>query len=176
MSMKIRVGRWMALLYCAALLLGCGFSLRNANELPPTLQHLYLKTEEPFGRFETTLRATLRSSGVQLVTSPDQAPVTLAVSKPELSYSGSTVGTSNQSRVYSVVYAVAVSLLTPDGKVLWGPKMLRSLRNLTLSANQMIESNNQLSLLEQDMQRDVITQLYNRLGSEQVAQLWQTQK
>lgn len=70
----------------------------------------------------------------------------LYITKPKLSYTAATVGTSNQSRVYNVVYSVAFSLINPQGAVLLPPQTLTSTRDLTLSANQLIESNNQLSL------------------------------
>ena len=149
----------------------CGFKLLNANELPASLHRLYLKTEEPYGGFETALRASLRSSGITLVETPAEAAVVLFITKPHLSYSTATVGTSNQSRVYNVVYAVSFGLFNTQGAAILPPQPLFATRDLTLSANQLIESNNQLSLLEQDMQRDVITQLYFRLSSQLVKQL-----
>lgn len=166
--------KYICVLLACIILSACAFKLRNANELPAELHTLYLQTDEPYGRFETTLQATLRSSGIQLVDAPKDAPVILHMTKPKLTYTATTIGTSNESRVYSVVYSTAFSLLNAQGTGLLGPATLSSTRSLTLSANQLIESNNQLSLLEQDMQRDVIAQLYNRLSSQQVAQLLQT--
>lgn len=159
------------LLLSLNVLSACAFKLRDSNELPPGLHPLYLQTEEAFGRFETTLRASLRSSGIKLVATPAEASMIMAIGKPHLAYTIATIGTSNQSRVYNVVYTVSFALLTPKGAVLLPPQPLTATRDLTLSANQLIESNNQLSLLEQDMQRDVITQLYNRLSSQQLKNL-----
>lgn len=165
---------WLLIVIIALSVSACAFKLRNANELPPALHKIYLATDEPYGRFETTLRAILHSSDVSLVDMPTAAPIVLHITKPNLVYTATTIGTSNQSRVYSVVYGIIFSLLDAKGDLLLGPETITSVRSLTLSANQLIESNNQLSLLEQDMQRDVISQLYNRLGSQQVAQLLQT--
>lgn len=163
---------WLGLLLITThLFAACAFKLRDANELPPGLHRLYLQTEEPYGRFETALRASLRSSGIILVDAPAQAKVVLYITKPHLSYDSATIGTSNQSRVYNVAYTVSFSLRSPTGATILPPQPLVATRDLTLSANQMIESNNQLSLLEQDMQRDIITQLYNQLSSLQVQQL-----
>ncbi len=48
---------------------------------------------------------------------------------------------------------------------------LGTTRTLTLNAYQLIDSNNQLGLSEQEMQRELINQLYNRLTSKQVFEI-----
>jgi len=152
-------------------LTACGFHLRGQNELPPALHTVYLQTDNPYGQFESTLKQTLISAGVVMVDSPRAAPVTLSISKPVLANSMSTLGASNQTRVYTVVYTVTFSLMNAQGKVLFPATPITSTRSLTLSANQLLDSNSQLTLLEQEMQRDVIDQLYNRLMSQQIAQV-----
>ena len=153
-------------------LTACAFKLRNRNELPPQLHVLYIKADDPYGAFESNLRASLQSSGITLVDNAAQAPVTLHVLKPQLTYAAGTIGTSNQTRIYSVTYRVDVILEDAVGKPVL-PMMLSDTRSLVLGANQLIKSNNQLSQLEQEMYRDIISQLYNRLSSAQVAQMLQ---
>jgi LPS-assembly lipoprotein len=149
------------------------FHLRGQNELPPALRVLYVQTDDPYGLFTATLRTTLRSSGVTLVDSPALAKVTLNVSKPLLANRGVTIGSSNQTRIYSVSYSVNYVLTASDGKPILPAQTLTTSRTLTLSPNQLLESNNQLVLLEQEMQRELINQLFNRLTSQQVAQALQ---
>lgn len=147
---------------------GCGFRLRNQNELPPHLHILYLKTANPYGSFETNLGEALRSSGVTLVNSPQSAPITLLVFKPLQTNYSSTGGPSSQARVYIFRYSVTFTLTNASGKYLLKPQTLSTTRNLTLTANQLLQSNNQLSTLEREMQREIINQMYNRLSAEQV--------
>jgi outer membrane lipopolysaccharide assembly protein LptE/RlpB len=147
------------------------FHLRTQERFPPQLRQLYLITDEPYGSFETALRASLKTSGVQLVERKDQAPITLHITRPLLSQSSKTPGGSSQVRVYNMRYRVMFSLEDRNGKVLLPLKSLVALRALTLSVNQLLESNNELNLLVEDMQRDIINQLYNRLSSQQVAAL-----
>lgn len=151
----------------------CAFKFRTASELPPQLHQLYVQTEEPYGRFETMLKSSLRSSGIVLVDSPRQTNFILHISRPALTYVAATLGTSNQSRVYSVVYGVSYSILNAEEVELSKPQRLVSTRSLILSGNQLIETNNQLSLLEQEMQRDVLNQLFNALGSVKLREILQ---
>ncbi|HVV67794.1 MAG TPA: LPS assembly lipoprotein LptE [Gammaproteobacteria bacterium] len=161
----------LGILLCS--LSACAFKLRNRNELPPQLHVLYLKADDPYGAFESNLRASLQSSGIMLSDTAAEAPVTLHVLKPQLTYAAGTIGTSNQTRIYAVTYKVAMILEDADGKQLLSPMLLSDTRNLVLSANQLIRSNNQLSKLEQEMYRDIISQLFNRLSSVQVAEVLQ---
>ena len=152
----------------------CAFKLRGQNELPPDLRVMYLDMQDPYSSFTATVSKTLRSSGITLVDSPQQAKVVLRIDKPVLSSRLVTIGTSNQSRVYNVVYASSFTLSYPKGKSIIPPGRLSASRNLTLSPNQLIESNNQLPLLQREMERDLISQLLNQLTSEQVAQALQS--
>ncbi len=152
---------------------GCAFKLRNRNEFPPQLHTLYIKAEDPYGNFESALRSSLQSSGIILADSEAQAPITLHVLKPQLTYTAGTIGTSNQTRVYNVRYVVTMILEDPAGKPLSPPMVLSDTRSLVLSSNQLIKSNNQLSQLEQEMYRNIVSQLYNRLSSAQIAKVLQ---
>jgi len=151
-------------------LTACGFQLRNHNELAQPLHTVYLQTDNPYGSLESSLRQTLRSSGVKLADTANAAPVTLQLSKPAAINSTSTMGPSSQSRAYTLAYAVTFALVNTQGKILVGPETLQASRSLILSANQLPQSNNQTDILNHEMERDIINQLYNRLRSKQVAE------
>lgn len=163
-----RVILWSGILLC--LLSGC-FHLRNRNDMPPALQTLFFQAENPYDEFTIALRESFRASGVLLVETPLAAPVTFYLAKPQQTIVAGTIGTSNQTRIYSVTYTAIFSLKDAHGIILLPPQSVSVTRNLTLSANQLIESNNQLNLLLQQMYRDVISNIYNRLQSEQVRQI-----
>lgn len=151
----------------------CGFKLRGSSVLPPQLKVLYLESEDPYGNLETILRSSLQTAGIELVESKDQAPLVLHVLKPILTTSAGTIGTSSQTRVYNVNYNVTMKLENPQGASLVSPMVFSASRSLVLSANQLITSNNQLSQLEQEMYRDIVSQMYNRLSSVQVREALQ---
>jgi outer membrane lipopolysaccharide assembly protein LptE/RlpB len=146
-------------------LTACHFQFRNQNELPSQLRVLYLQSNDPYGQFTQTLRQTLLSSGIILVRSPTEAPVILNITNTHLSYATTTIGTSSQSRVYTVVYSATYALTNPAGETILDSQVVSASGNLTLSANQLLDSNNQLTLLEQELQREVINKIFNRLSS-----------
>lgn len=164
---------FLTLLTLTIMLLGisaCGFQLRGQNALPKSLHVLYFQTENQYGSLESMLRHTLRSSGVVLVNSAHAAPITLQLSTPVQTNNNATVGPSSRTRVYTLSYQVTFTLKNAQGKILVGPRTLATSRNLTLSANQLPQSNNQIDILSREMERDIVNQLYNVLCSKQVIQ------
>jgi LPS-assembly lipoprotein len=149
----------------------CGFKLRGQVNFPPQIQTLYLDTNNPYGQFESSLRQTLRSYGVTLANSTAQPALTLKTSRPSVKTNNTTSGSSNEARVYNVTYSVTYSLHDNRGKAILPPQLASTTRSLTLNANQLLESNNQLTVLEREMQREVIGKMLNRLSSQQVAKL-----
>lgn len=156
-------------LIASLMLNACGFQLRDENELALPLHTLYIQTNSPYGSFESNLCQTLHSSHVTLATSAQAAPVVLRLSKPLESNTNTTVGPSNQSRTYTLTYQITYTLTNAQGKVFIGPETLTTSRNLVLSPNQLPQSNNQTDVLKYEMERDLISQLYNRLRSKQVS-------
>jgi LPS-assembly lipoprotein len=169
--MPIKNLQLLSVILLAAMLLGCGYHLRSQSELPPQLNRLFICSNNPYGQFEQTLRHTLRSSGVVLVDSPQEAFITLSIESTKLYTATTNVGPTSQARTYNVTYTVIYSLRNSCGRVLLPPQTIVVSNTLLLNANQLLDSNNQLQMLELEMQRDAINQLYNQLSAERVAQL-----
>lgn len=168
--MKSLTSKLVVLLFGALLLTGCGFHLGPQQPLPAPLHTMYLETDNPYGSLASLLRKELRSSHVTLVDSAQAAQVVLQLSKPVQGTTNATIGPTSQARIYLVKYEVSYTLKDKHGKVLLGPRELKSTRNLVLNANQLLQSNSQLSNLYSEMEHDIVTQLYSQLRSEQVQQ------
>lgn len=149
-------------------LTACGFKLRSQAGFPPQMQTLYLNAEDPYGLFETSLRQTLQASGVKLTDSPAAAPVTLNLPRTVLDTDNTTFGGSNEARVFDVTYRVAYSLTDSNGRVIVPMTEIVTSRSLILNANQLLTSNDQLMMLSQEMQRETISKMRDRLSSRQV--------
>lgn len=152
------------------MLFACGFQLRGANSLPPNLRVLSLKSNNPYGLFEANLKKSLEMVGVTLVAKPQDAPITLQILQTTLFSLPSSVGTSSQATVYTVSYEVKMALIDHTGKILMGPRDVTSSSTMTVNAQQEINTTNQLDILSQQLQQDVITQIFAILTSEQARQ------
>lgn len=171
MMIKQRV--YFGIILVSLILIGvsaCGFQPRNFNTLPKALHTLYIQSDDPYGSLTTTLRQTLRTSGINVVDSPSVAAVTLKLSRPVRTDNSATVGPTTSTRVFALTYSVTFTLTDSQGKNLLKPQTLTTSRTLTMAANQLLQSNNQLSTLTKEMEREIVNQLYNHLRSERVAE------
>ena len=129
---------------------------------------LYLKTKDPYSPFSTALRQTLSSANIQLVDNQQDAATTLNIINVHFKYYTPTLGNSNLARTYTFHGHVIFEITNTKGDVLLKPQTLSSTRSLTLNANQLLGTNNQATQLKQEMIREMINKLFNRLSSEQV--------
>lgn len=162
--------KFFPILFLCLLICACGFKLRSLAQLPPQLHVLYLQTPNPYGEFETELKQSLRSSGITLVKSPQEAAITLSIANPTLTNTASTIGPSSQARVYAFTYSVSFQLLNSTGGVIGMPHTVSTSTSVTLSPNQLLQTNNQAATAQRGMERDLITQIYNILSSQQTSQ------
>ncbi len=152
----------------ALLISGCGFHLRGAQPLPPALQTIHIQTPEPYGEFTSILKRNLNATGIHIAKTPQA--VNLRILSSQLSNTNPTIGASSQARVYTFTYTAVFDLADRKGKTILPPQTVASSRNLTLNANQILGSNDQLTLLTRELEQDVVNKIYNRLTAQQVIQ------
>jgi LPS-assembly lipoprotein len=148
------------------LLSACGFHLQTTNNLPKQLKTLYLTGNTPYSSFTQTLREQLASSGIRVVDSSKQAPFSLRVSNPRLSTSLTTLNTSQQTRDYTVTYSAGFSLESRSGKPVLPAFSLSTSTTQTMFSGQLLSNSSQLSITQQELERQLIQQLFLRLSAE----------
>lgn len=152
------------------LLSACGFHLRGSEPLPPELNTIYLTSSSPYDSFMQQLRMQLASRHIQVVNSASNNAITLTIHSNSLSNSQTSLSASEQTRSYSVTYTVVYSLNTFSGKEILAPRTVSATQTITLQPNQLIDNTPQLQNAEQQLIPQVITQLFEGLGSMQVKQ------
>jgi LPS-assembly lipoprotein len=157
-----------ACLLTAGLLLltqGCGFHLRNQSQLPPSLRVMTLQSYDPYGSFTKQLAQTLRAYGATLITPPAHAPVTLEILRDKFSKQATSISATAQLTQYILMESMSFQIRNAQGQVIEGPLIITTTRNYTATFNQMLGATNDEELLKQEMQRDTIYQLFNRLST-----------
>lgn len=152
------------------LLSGCGFHLRGHEPLPPQLQTLYLQSDAPYGSLTKQLEQTLRSAGVVVTTEPQSAPYTLQIQNENLGQLITGQGVSGQLATYLLTYSVSYQLLDAKGRAIQPQQSIVATRSYSISANQVLGDTSVKNNLEEDMRRDLITQLLNRLRAKKMRQ------
>jgi LPS-assembly lipoprotein len=161
--MKINLFK-LFLLACLFLnLTACGFHLRGHGSLPPQLRVLYLQSSNPYGVFTKQLQQVLRSIGVTLVQNAQEAPVTLQILAENTGQQLSSQGVSGQVSTYVLSASVSYQLLDAHGRVIQALQTVTTTRNYSVNSNQVLGDISVQGSLQNDMWRDLINQLFNRL-------------
>ena len=149
---------------------GCGFHLRGHEPMPPQLKVLFLQTAKPFSKLTKDLQRIFQRSGVLLTCNSHNAPVTLQIMVDNFTQSTTSIGSSGQVTTYILNYTIVYQLLDSCGHVLVPPQTITSTRSYAITSNQLLSNINALSSLQDEMRRELIYQLFNRLRSPLVLQ------
>lgn len=146
-------------------LTGCGFHLNTQAALPKDYLVLYVKSDQPYSYFTKTLTSTLKNQGATLVSDASKAPITLNIMAENLKYTQTSVGSTQQTRQYLIVYSIRLRVESSKGKVIAGPFDITQSMNQTMFANQLIENTQQLNEDERQLSQRIIIQLFYHLSA-----------
>lgn len=164
--MKQRFGTFSLLLWLMLSLTACGFHLRGHEPLPPQLQVLYIESNDPYGQFTKDLKQTLTSLGITLVETAQAAPITLQILGESTNQQQTSQGASGQIATSILTASMAYQLLDSKGRIIQPPQNVSTSRSFTNNANQVLGNTSEQLNLEDDMRRDLINQLLNRLRAQ----------
>ncbi len=143
----------------------CGFKLYSKEKLPPQLHTLYLQSDNPYGQFETDLKHSFKTMGINFTDLQKQAPITLKIINTNFSHDNLNAVSSSQATVYNFTYNVTFNLIDSHSKPIISSQTVKSDRTLTLNPNEVIDANPEVDTLKQEMQRELIFKILNRLSS-----------
>lgn len=147
------------------LLAGCGFHLQGAFTTPAAMERTYISTTDRHSLFYRELRATLKSSGVNLVDSAADATATFTISFDETDQRVLSVSARNVPTEYEVYYTVEYALDS-------GSESLLEFQTLTLTRDYTYDSTLVLGKArEEDLLRDAIVDDLVRIVLKQIATL-----
>lgn len=161
----------LSVLFLSLMLAGCGFHLRGPVLLAPPLKNLYIQSADPYSQLVLNLKQSLTLSGVSFATRPDEATTVLEILRDETSDQLSSVGTTQQTRQYTLTLIVTMQITTPSGKVLVPPTTMSKFQTITIQSNQVLGGSNEESNLYQQMRRDIIYSMMNWLSSQNVTSI-----
>ena len=142
---------------------GCGFALRNTQQLPPSFDSILVRDLAQTSPLATQLRAALIASGVSVITSEsDQASLELELGNEQFSSRTTAVNSRARAAQYDLHLSIDVSLIS-QGEFLLGPERLHTDRSYYEDIANISGSNEALDLLQQEMRQELIEQLLRRL-------------
>ncbi|HLD16527.1 MAG TPA: hypothetical protein VJB02_02300 [Coxiellaceae bacterium] len=158
------------ILACVFLLLSsCGFHLRNASDIPPSLRILYLETGPSYIGFSASLRRTLTAMDVYVVDAATKAPVTLKITNIAFSHNNPSITSTSDVVSYTYTFHFDYQLLDAHGCPLSKVNSIETHQSILLNAQQIYSASSD-ALVKPQLQQDAITLLLNRLTTQKTQQ------
>lgn len=161
---------WMAII-----LLGCGFHLRNIDEIPLRLHTLYLDCNNPYDPVAVNMKETLKALNVTLVSSSKQALYTLHLDKSVSSSTQPSISDITLATTISFTQSIKASLINNATKKTVIAQTFTESVVQTLNQNQ-ITTNSTTILGSQGLPRALVSDLYVWLTTKQVIHAIESQK
>jgi len=157
--------RLIIIFFMLTALTGCGFHPRSAADIPPQLKDIYLNTKNPYSAFTTELKNMLRSLDITLAKTRLDAPYTIKINNYKFLQSNPAITTTSLAVTFTYSITLQISIFNHTGKQILGPKSLGTSRSIVQSPSQVYTPGTS-TLIRQELRRDIISQIYFVLASE----------
>ena len=163
--MKIRCYKYTILLSCFLFLSACGFHLRGYQSLPPQLKLITIQAPNLYDPLVLQLEQNLVASGVTIAKPPVTAPVTLRILGILFNQQTVNISANTFVKTYNLRYRISFELENIEGNVIYGPKTVTTAASYVANDTQILGDNNLLNMQKENMRRQAISQILNRLNS-----------
>ena len=143
----------MLCLLMPVLLSACGFHLRQAPDLPPSMRKIYVAAAGHNGLLLRQLRRSLASDQTEIQATPEGATTTLSIISVRQSNFPLAVDDSGRPVEYQVTYSVEFSLIV-QGTTVLEPQMVTLTRNYAYSVADAVANEEQEQVLGEAMAKD----------------------
>lgn len=150
-----------------SLLTGCGFHLRGAFSIPPSLQTLQILPNQPYDAFQRALKQFLKSNNIKIVEQniENTVPVaTLTILGQAFSERAIAYGSNGLPNRAVLELKISYQLTDVQGKPLGNNTLVTVERELMLNPNAVLGTDNERSHLQADLYRDAASQLVRQLS------------
>ncbi|HSS63483.1 MAG TPA: LPS assembly lipoprotein LptE [Gammaproteobacteria bacterium] len=149
------------LLAAALLLVGCGFQLRGALDLPDNVRTLHVIAPSELRNDIITL---LESGGVGAATSGAEADASITVTSERFSRRVLSVDpTTGKEREFELAYTLDFGVTRSDGATVIENGTVNLLRDYVFDPQAVLGTSREEALLREEMRRDAARQLMRRV-------------
>lgn len=147
----------------AFLLVGCGFELRGAVDLPPEMARTYISGLGERDVLFLELKRQLRAAGVEIVEVRSAATAELRILEKRDTRRVLSVGSNATVREYELSTIVSFDLRGVGNDLRRDRVTLATTRDLTFDETNVLGKAGEEELLREDMQRELAWQIVSRL-------------
>ncbi len=140
---------------------GCGFQLRGLVDIPDHLKTLHLKGDNNSALFQTVKR-TLETNGVVLVTRPELAPYQLELLGEKQERRSASLNTRAKAQEYELRTHLNYSIVDRDGVTAVAATDIFTERTYNYDENNVNATTSEEASLRQEMRETLAGQLVRR--------------
>lgn len=153
------------MLTAALLLAGCGFHLREQQQLPASLARLHLEIADPGSLLQRDLPGALERAGAAIEESAGPGVATLRIPLSSLAPETLSVGATARVREYTMRYRVEIEAVDAAGNVVLPRQSIELSRDYTFDETQALGVAAQEDELRKQLQRDMVQAILRRLAA-----------
>ena len=147
------------------LLLGaCGFHLRGQATFALPFRTLYVKSANDLSPFIAELKRSIAATGVQIVTAPEQAQLTLHIVSEAADKQILSLSAAGRVLEYHLQYRVSLRVHDAKQEDWLAPAEITLWRDFSYDDTQVLAKAQEEALLYQDMRSDAVQQVLRRLN------------
>lgn len=154
---------WLLLIFVC--LSACGFHLRGQIDIPNWLTNVAIIATDKDKQLSLLIKSQLERYNITVNDDPAQAKYWLIINGSEVHQQVVSIGASTNSRQYQLVMTVAFTIQSPKGDIVKPTKKIMVSRQLTVNNDRILGSNEEEELLVNEMRKDAVIQILNRLKS-----------
>jgi len=143
---------------------GCGFHLRGMMDMPRWLNHVAIIVEQGHRDLAPYLAEYLQSYNLIVDAEPAEAQYWIIIEHDHFQQQITSVSSSATPRQYELTYTVQFKLVRAKGEEIIPTSAISVTRQATINSDRILGSNQEESLLLDEMRRDAAVQIMNRIN------------
>ncbi len=151
------------LLITLGLMQACGFHLRGKIDLPERLTSFYVEGKDP--ELVAELQDALEFSGAEILDSEEGATAVLEITNIAFLREVRSVDERGLATSYNLKYRVRFKIDENNGDELLKESTITLSRFLSFDSTQILQAEEEQEFLREDMQRDMVQRIMQRLAT-----------
>jgi LPS-assembly lipoprotein len=150
-------------LMLAIVLSACGFHLKGMIDVPQWLNNVSIIAKNGDKQLVAKLSSQLEGYKIEVNPDPARAQYWLVINNITLQQQIVSIGASTNPRQYQLIMIVEFLLQTPKGQIIKPARKVTVNRQFTANNDRILGSNEEETILINEMQQDAALQIINRL-------------
>ncbi|MDI1353176.1 MAG: LPS assembly lipoprotein LptE [bacterium] len=146
------------------LLTACGFHLRGMVDIPKWLNNVSIISNDDDNQIAALLASQLDGYKIKVNPDPSDADYWLTINSVKINQQIVSIGASTNPRQYQLNLTVNFMLQTRKGQLVRARRSVVVSRQLTINNDRILGSNEEETILIEEMKQEAVTQIINRLS------------